>query len=145
MKEYCLVPIDIARKYMFDTPPKEIEPILPPTLPYSSKKPPPRTNPPLTELIKIGVAPHLREYGFSLVKMMEGKSNIEWDEHGNLFPPFGSLNVIDVINTAGNTKGRFPNDHKSLISLLFRLSEVPPTVVRNPSQKKHIFGGWRPY
>lgn len=75
------------------------------------------------------------------MKQMDGKPNIAWDEQGNLLQPFNSLNVIEIINTLANKKGKFPTEQYPLIKLLFRLAQIPPTVIRNTTQKRKLIGG----
>lgn len=70
-------------------------------------------NPSLEDLIRVSVPPPNREYGLSLVKLLDGKPNVSWDERGNLFPPFSGLNIIDIINSLGNTIGKISTEKKN--------------------------------
>lgn len=158
MKEFCLVPVSIAEKYMFNRhSPLALHtktPVPPP--PTTALPPPPastmtagvakRSNPPLHDMIRVGVPPSLREYGLSFAAMLDNKPDISWDEQGNLLPPFSGLNVIDLINSLGTAKGKIPVDQSGLISLLLRYARIPQRALRT-TQKKKVTGGslWLPY
>lgn len=159
MKEYCLVPVSIAEKYMYNTnatapaavstapaPAVVTTPSVPPRLSHRSSLPS-RTNPPLDDLIRVAVNPAYREYGVSLMKLLDGKPNIAWDEKGNFLPPFSGLNIIHLINNLGNPKGKFSSEEQSLLSMLFRLTQLSPDAIRNVRQrKKQLVGGsWLAY
>jgi len=149
MKEYCLVPVSIAEKYMYTTVPTTATT---PTITHSSTPPrlsqtslPSRNNPPLEDLIRVAVSPAYREYGISLVKLLDGKPNIAWDEKGNFFPPFSGLNIVHLINILANPKGKFSSQEKPLVSMLFRLAQLSPDVIRNTRQKQLVGGSWLAY
>lgn len=164
MKEYCLVPVSIAEKYMYNTtttspiavsnPPTPAIVSSPPTPPIVSSASishrsslPSRTNPPLDDLIRVAVTPAYREYGLSLVKLLDKKPNVAWDEKGNFLPPFAGLNMVHLINNLGNPKGKFSSEEQSLLSMLFRLTQLSPDAIRNIKQrKKQLVGGtWLAY
>ena len=155
MKEYCLVPVSIAQKFMFTQPPSPSKVVIakkkisqPKPLSPSPMHPLPH-NPSLEDLIRVSTSPAFREYGLSLVKLLDNKSGISWDEEGNFSPPFSGLNIIDIINTLGNPKATFSNKQKPLVKLLFHLAQIPSRAIRNISQKKKLVGmgrtAWLPY
>lgn len=118
-------------------------------IPEPTSRTPSFTNPPLEKLIRVSISPAFQEYGLSLIKLLDGKPNISWDERGNFLPPFSGLNVVDLINTMGNTKAKFSNAQKPLVKLLLHLAQIPPSAIRNISQKKKLVGmgrtTWLPY
>lgn len=133
MKEYCLVPVHIAQKYMHPNVESSLAEV-----PQRVKKK--DNNPSLENLIRLSVSPSLQEYGLSFIRMLEDKPNISWDEQGNLLPPFSGLNILDLINTLGRVKGKSLNVPYSLITLLFRLGNLPFDVIKNLSLKKKLLG-----
>lgn len=171
MKEFCLVPVSIAEKYMYNTtttsptavsklptpavvsraltPPVVSRPPTPPIVSSASvgSSLPSHINPPLDDLIRVAVTPAYREYGLSLVKLLDKKPNVAWDQKGNFLPPFAGLNMVSLINNLGNPRGKFSSEEQSLLSMLFRLTQLSPDAIRNISQrKKQLVGGtWLAY
>lgn len=171
MKEYCLVPVSIAEKCMYNTtttsptavskrptptvvskrptPTVVSRPPTPPIVSSASVRPslPSRINPPLDDLIRVAVAPAYREYGLSLVRLLDKKPNVAWDEKGNFLPPFAGLNMVNLINNLGNPRGKFSSEEQSLLSMLFRLTQLSPDAIRNTKQKKKqlVGGTWLAY
>lgn len=143
MKEYCLVPASIAEQFMFNRPKASSPPKVSLLKKEINRPKPPHPSPPpvvllnldLDDLIRVAVAPPDRDYGLSLIKLLDGKPNISWDKEGTFFPPFSGLSVVVVINTLGNPKAKFSNAPKPLVKLLFRLAQLSPKVIRNISQK----------
>lgn len=164
MKEYCLIPVKLAEKYKYSSDSMAIQP--PTTSPRSRSKgqkkktltsrrstsAPPMTtsqrsrdydNPPMDELIQLSIPPAFREYGLSLVKLLQGKPGIAWDQRGNFLPPFHGLHIFDLIRFLGNAKGdsrRIPAEKKRLVSMLLRLAQLPDSAIVNPQQRMKLLG-----
>lgn len=69
------------------------------------------------------MSPACREYGLTFVKLLDGKPSITWDEKGNLSPPFSGYNILDLINSLANNKGRLSSEDRPLVNMLFRLAQ----------------------
>ncbi len=81
------------------------------------------------------------------MKLLEGKPEISWDDHGNLLLPFSGISVFDLIRVLGDGKGdakRLSADKRPLLSLLLRLAQLPADAIRNTTKRsKLICGGIR--
>ncbi len=163
MKEYCLVPVSVAERCKFKPADvaiqhrftskqvkKKKKTSLPPpataATDTSTAVPPSRApvNPPLDDLIRVAVPPSFREYGLSLLKLLEGKPGISWDDRGNLLPPFSGISVFDLIRVLGHGKGdtkRLSAEKRPLLSLLLRLAQLPADAIRNTTQRSKLTGG----
>ena len=155
MTEYCLVPVTIAEKYMY----KENDSLTSTSTPTPTTttatattgiRPPVSlphlNNPSIDHLIRTTVPPVYREYGISLVNLLDGKPNIAWDERGNFLPPFSGLNVMRLITTLANPKAAFSKQEKPLVTMLLRLAQISPNVIKSSRQKKSLTGGtWVAY
>ncbi len=163
MKEYCLVPVSVAERCKFKPTDsatqhrftsKQVKKKKKTSLPLpaaalpdtATVAPPPRApvNPPLDDLIRVAVPPSFREYGLSLLKLLEGKPGISWDERGNLLPPFSGISVFDLIRVLGHEKGaakRLSPDKRPLLSLLLRMAQLPADAIRNTTQRSKLIGG----
>lgn len=171
MKEYCLVPVSVAKQHMFaatstaatadketaataaEVAPsrranntkkrkKKVTPSLQPAA-IASPRPKVHVNPPLEHLLRVAVPPAFRDYGSSFLKLLDEKPGIVWDEQGNLLPPFQGLNVFDLIRSLGNAKGdikKIPVEKRPLISMLFRLAQLPASVIVSNTQRSKLMG-----
>ena len=56
------------------------------------------------------------------------------------FFPSRGFNMTELINALASTKGKFPQNKKPLVALLFRLVQLDPQVIRNTREKNYWVG-----
>lgn len=144
MKEYCLVPVKIAEKYIQSKnkiPTQESTPkaVIPATKPRPIVSPP--STPNVNSLVKSFMTPATQEFGVSVVNLLRNSPGVSWDDKGNLLAPISGINLIDLLQIMANKKGTFPAAHRPLIKTLFGLTDLPKDIIKNPSERKRVFGG----
>ncbi len=165
MKEYCLVPVSVAKRCKFKPtdvatphrfPSKQVKKIKkknhpPPvtcTTAASTATPPSRApvNPTLDDLIRVAVPPSFREYGLSLLKLLEGKPGISWDDRANLLPSFSGINVClisyEYSATEKETRKDFQPRSVHYYHRYLAWRNSPPVLSeRNTAQRSKLIGG----
>ena len=119
MKEFCLLPRKLAEKCLATSASDAERPTLPVASTFNNP------TPELENLLRAQVNSAHQDFGMSFINLLKQTPGITWDSRGNLLSPVQGINLLSLISTLANKKGKFPAQNKSLITTLFEIGNIP--------------------
>ena len=147
MKEFCLVPRAWVKKV---TPQKTITPLA-----YNNNN----RKPDLESLLNVYVKPFNKEYVTSMLTLLNNNESVQWNERGDMLPPFTKINIIDLLKKFALGSGnKLDENILPDVKLLLSVADIPNGYIRNKTirnqlsqegggrgRKRKKLGQWLPY
>ena len=107
-------------------------------LPTQKKK---NHNPALYHLPLLTLAQSKAPYAYEILEYLKQSDQIQWDDEGNLFPPFDGLNVVDFIKILNDGRRYARDENSAKYELLIKMLNLPPSFIRNTKLREQMSGG----
>ena len=128
MKEFCLVPRAWVKKEkkVYNKNPDLITP-------HNNKKPD------LDPLLSVYVKPINREYVNSMLTLFNNNGSVQWNERGDMMPPFSKINIIELLRKFSLGSGsKLDEDILPDVKLLLSVADIQKGYIRNKTIRSQL-------
>ena len=100
-------------------------------------------NPSLYHLPSLAFTQSKSPYAYEILEYLKQSDQIQWDEEGNLFPPFDGLNVADFVRLLNDGRRYARDENSAKYELLIKMLNLPPSFIKNVKLRERMTGGAR--